>query len=102
MDVWLGAAPAVVVEPVEHARIARGRLRRIRSAATSPNIGTIGEIVGREVVVPPGHEQAGDVKRTGGTTELAASVLGWSPQIDLRAGLERQVERHRMEFAPLS
>jgi nucleoside-diphosphate-sugar epimerase len=39
--------------------------------------------------------QAGDVRATAGDTAAANEVLGWSPKVDLRSGLERQVSWQR-------
>jgi nucleoside-diphosphate-sugar epimerase len=55
----------------------------------------VGEVVGRPVPVVRQGPQPGDVDRTGGTIERAATLLGWSPAVDVRAGVERQVEWHR-------
>jgi UDP-glucuronate 4-epimerase len=41
--------------------------------------------------------QAGDVRRTGGSTELSRQLLGWFPKIDLAAGIRAQVEWHRQQ-----
>lgn len=39
--------------------------------------------------------QAGDVRATAGDTAAANEVLGWSPRVELRNGLERQVSWQR-------
>jgi UDP-glucuronate 4-epimerase len=39
--------------------------------------------------------QAGDVRATAGNTAAANKTLGWSPRVDLRSGLERQVNWQR-------
>ena len=36
--------------------------------------------------------EAGDVQKTGGTTEAAHRVLGWEPRVSLREGLTAQLE----------
>jgi nucleoside-diphosphate-sugar epimerase len=54
----------------------------------------IGVSVGRPVKVERLAEQAGDVKRTEGSIERARAVLGWKPEVDLRAGVAAQVEWH--------
>jgi len=38
--------------------------------------------------------QAGDVQRTGGSTELARDLLGWQPRTPLDEGVQRQVDWH--------
>lgn len=54
----------------------------------------IGEVVGRPVGIDPHPPQPGDVRATVANTHLAARVLGWQPQTDLRTGLDRQVAWH--------
>jgi nucleoside-diphosphate-sugar epimerase len=39
--------------------------------------------------------EAGDVQKTGGTTERARRLLGWEPQVSLREGLTAQLEWSR-------
>lgn len=51
----------------------------------------VAEISGQRVEVECRPEQPGDVKRTGGSTALAAEWLGWSPRVPLAVGIERQV-----------
>ena len=58
-------------------------------------IDLVGEIAGRPVPVDHRDPERGDVTRTGATTDLARSVLGWQPTTSLRAGLERQHAWHR-------
>jgi UDP-glucuronate 4-epimerase len=55
----------------------------------------VGELVGRPVEVERRPAQPGDVERTGGATERAATLLGWSPRVSLSEGLGRQVAWHR-------
>lgn len=66
-------------------------------AAISMNelIALVGELIGRQVIVEPGNAKAGDVRRTGGTSELARKLLSWVPEFDVAAGLEAQVAWHR-------
>lgn len=40
-------------------------------------------------------DQVGDVFRTGGSSELARELLGWTPEVPLEEGLKRQVDWHR-------
>jgi len=54
----------------------------------------LGELTGSPVRVVHQPPATGDVRRTGGSTELAASVLGWEPSTSLRVGLARQVAWH--------
>ena len=39
--------------------------------------------------------EAGDVQKTGGTTEAAYRILGWEPRVSLREGLTAQLEWSR-------
>jgi UDP-glucuronate 4-epimerase len=51
--------------------------------------------VGRPVPVDRLAAQPGDVARTGGSIARAAELLGWSPTVDLAAGLAAQAAWHR-------
>jgi nucleoside-diphosphate-sugar epimerase len=39
--------------------------------------------------------EAGDVQKTGGTTERAQRLLGWEPRVSLREGLTAQLDWSR-------
>lgn len=41
------------------------------------------------------HERPGDVPRTEGDIHTARTRLGWAPTVDLRTGLQRQIDWHR-------
>lgn len=58
-------------------------------------IDTIGDAVGRPVPIDRQPEQPGDVRRTGGANDLAATELGWSPRTSLVDGIAAQVDWHR-------
>ncbi len=58
-------------------------------------IDLVGETLGRPVALDRRPVAAGDVARTGGSTERARTLLGWSPQVPLREGVEAQVAWHR-------
>ena len=58
-------------------------------------IEAVGEAVGRPVPVNEKDDQPGDVHRTGGSNELAASELGWAPRTTLVDGIRAQVDWHR-------
>jgi nucleoside-diphosphate-sugar epimerase len=58
-------------------------------------ISIVGELCGSPVRLDVMDPQAGDVRRTGGSTERARQLLGWSPEVPLREGLRRQVAWHR-------
>jgi nucleoside-diphosphate-sugar epimerase len=53
------------------------------------------EVAGMPLNVQPKQAQAGDVRATAGDTAAANEVLGWSPEVDLQTGLERQVNWQR-------
>lgn len=58
-------------------------------------IKTVERLTGRTVQLDRRPAQAGDVDRTGGAVDLAASLLGWTPRVSIDEGLERQVHWHR-------
>lgn len=58
-------------------------------------VNLVGELVGRPVSIDWQPAQPGDVRCTGGSIERAKQLLAWAPAVDLRAGVERQVEWHR-------
>lgn len=62
-------------------------------------IATLDDMLGGTLNIVYSEAQAGDVDRTGGDTEHAHEILGWSPQVSLRSGLESQVEWHRTRCA---
>lgn len=84
------AAAAADVEPGATINVAGGSGTSVKEI-----LDMVGEILGHGVPVRWAQEQAGDVRRTGGATERACAVLGWEPKVDLRTGLERQMEWHR-------
>ncbi len=55
----------------------------------------IGELVGSELNIERRPAQVGDVRRTGGCIDRARELLGWEPEVPLRDGLTRQLERLR-------
>ena len=55
----------------------------------------LGELLGQPVAVERSGMATGDVRRTGGSTELAERLLGWTPTVDVRTGLARQIAWHR-------
>lgn len=52
----------------------------------------ISEIVGADPVVETSPAEAGDVVRTGGSSERARRVLSWEPKVDLTQGLTAQAD----------
>jgi nucleoside-diphosphate-sugar epimerase len=62
-------------------------------------IDTVEELTDREVPIRSAPVAVGDVRRTGGSTERAAALLGWQPRVPIREGLERQVAWHRSRHA---
>lgn len=57
------------------------------------------ELTGSELLVRRVEGVAGDVRRTGGDTAAIRSQLGWSPAVELRDGLARQLEWVRNSLA---
>lgn len=57
-------------------------------------IGIIEELTHATIRLDRRPRAAGDVERTGGSAERATSLLGWTPTVGLREGLERQVSWH--------
>jgi len=64
------------------------------SVSLAEVIALIEEIGSATIPVEHHPAQSGDVSRTGGSIERAKNLLGWSPQVSLRAGLERQLDWH--------
>jgi UDP-glucuronate 4-epimerase len=58
-------------------------------------IALVGAATGRPVNVVRTDVQAGDVRRTGGSVETAARLLGWTPSVPFEAGIRRQVAWHQ-------
>jgi nucleoside-diphosphate-sugar epimerase len=58
-------------------------------------ISIVEELTGNRLSLLDQASQAGDVGRTGGSTDRARSLLGWKPKVRLRDGLERQLRWHR-------
>jgi nucleoside-diphosphate-sugar epimerase len=50
----------------------------------------LGAISGKEVGITRAPAVAGDVSRTGGTTDAIRRATGWDPKVGLREGLEEQ------------
>ncbi len=57
------------------------------------------ELTGSDLSVRRIDGVAGDVRRTGGDTSAIRSALGWKPSVDLREGLDRQLEWVRSAVA---
>ena len=53
------------------------------------------ELVGVESTRDTNGERRGDVPRTEGEIDSARDQLGWKPTVDLRTGLQRQIDWHR-------
>jgi nucleoside-diphosphate-sugar epimerase len=62
-------------------------------------IGMIGEILGTEVVLDFASIQNGDVKQTNGSIARARELLGWTPEVDIRRGLELQIDHQASHFS---
>ncbi len=55
----------------------------------------VGACVGRPVDIDWRPAQAGDVRRTGGSTDKARLLLGWDAAVDLATGVANQASWHR-------
>ncbi|MEA3077488.1 MAG: UDP-glucuronate 4-epimerase [Actinomycetota bacterium] len=64
------------------------------STSMSEVVALVGSLVGQAPLLAPSGRALGDVERTGGSTERARSLLGWSPAVGLEEGLRRQVAWH--------
>lgn len=64
------------------------------SASLEDLIAAVEELVGHRVAIDRLPAQPGDVRRTGGSIDRAARVLGWLPRVRLRDGLAEQVAWH--------
>lgn len=62
------------------------------SVTVNQVLSKIAEITGKDVQVQHLDKVAGDVFRTGGSTELAKELLDWQPSIDIDAGLRSEYE----------
>lgn len=93
------AAAAADTAPGEIFNVAGGS-----AASMLEVIELVSELVGAHVDVERLGDQAGDVRRTGGDTRRARTMLAWQPQVDLRTGLTRQLDWHRtnLRHAPMS
>jgi nucleoside-diphosphate-sugar epimerase len=58
-------------------------------------IATVGELAGRPIAVEDYPPQAGDAVRNGGAVDQARALLGWSPRVGLREGIDAQLAWHR-------
>lgn len=70
-----------------------GRVFNIAGGSTTTLwdvIQMVEDVAGAKVPLQHLPAQPGDVRKTSGSIERARTELGWSPQTDLRAGIERQ------------
>jgi len=65
------------------------------SVQLSEVIDMLEELAGSRVPIERRPAAAGDVARTGGSIELAQSLLGWEPKTGVREGLAEQLDWHR-------
>ena len=65
------------------------------SIAMSDLLELAGKVLGTEIMVDRQPAQPGDVDRTGGSIEVARSLLGWRPVVDVEQGLTEQAAWHR-------
>jgi UDP-glucuronate 4-epimerase len=84
------AAATAEVEPGTVLNVSGGT-----STSMAEVIEMLAEVGGAPVPIDRRPAQAGDVARTGGSTERAQRLLGWKPATDLRTGLSQQLAWHR-------
>jgi nucleoside-diphosphate-sugar epimerase len=87
-------AASADVEPGTVCNLAGGS-----STSMTEVVSLVGSLVGRPPSLSPSGHAPGDVDRTGGSTERARALLGWSPSVGLEEGLARQVEWHSARLA---
>jgi nucleoside-diphosphate-sugar epimerase len=79
------------------AELARGTVLNVAGGSQVPLsdvIDSLRQITGRPIEVVKSPVALGDVRRTGGSTDLAARLLGWAPEVGLEEGLRVQVRWH--------
>lgn len=86
------AAGTADVAPGTFANVAGGS-----SVTMLELIDMVADAVGSRPNIQWGPTQAGDVFRTGGAVERAATLFGWAPRVSLAEGIRRQVEWSRTE-----
>lgn len=64
-------------------------------------IGLVGATIGTEVVLDRRPAADGDAQRTGGSSDLARALLGWSPSTSLADGVAAMVEWCRAHPRPI-
>lgn len=58
-------------------------------------VDAVGQAVGSPVPIDWQPAQPGDVSRTGGAVDAAATLVGWTPKVSLIDGISSQVDWHR-------
>lgn len=86
----LAADPGADLEPGTVLNICAGGSTVMRDL-----IDAVGAAVGRPVEVDKLDAQPGDVRRTGGSNDLARTLLGWEPTTSSDDGIQVQVDWHR-------
>lgn len=62
-------------------------------------IALIGDVIAADISIDHHPPQAGDVLRTGGSLDRTRAILRWTPETDLRTGIEAQVMWQRSRLA---
>lgn len=62
------------------------------SISVNEVIAVLQDVLGSPIAVKKTQPVAGDVFRTGGSTETAREVLGWTPEISIETGLKSEVD----------
>ncbi len=87
-------AAAAAVRPGSVVNVAGGSAVTLREV-----VGLVEEMVERSVAVERRPISPGDVRRTGGSIDRAAKILGWRPRVSLRVGLSKQLTWHSFRRA---
>lgn len=90
------AAATRALEPGEVMNIAGGE-----PVAMSDVLAVLRGVTGGALDARIGDEQAGDVQATGGDVTKARELLGWTPRVELRNGLQRQFESCQIALSRL-
>jgi UDP-glucuronate 4-epimerase len=70
------------------------------SVTVNETLDTLAGLAGHPLRISYIDRVAGDVIRTGGSTEKIAAALGWRPEVDIEEGLARHLAWGRQVFTP--
>jgi UDP-glucuronate 4-epimerase len=70
------------------------------NVSVNETLATLADLAGHPLRIDYVDRVAGDVLRTGGSTEKIQEALGWQPQVTIEQGLARHLAWGREAFAP--